>query len=300
MTADSRKQVQEDILTLKLQKRFKTRKTLFNCIESYVDSRTNVLSSSTIRGYNSIKNNRFQDIMYRPIADIENWQAVVNKESKLVSPKTLKNSWGLVHSVLLDNGVDCGKIHIPMVIPPKKEFLQPEQIKVFVEAIKNDHYELLYLLCLHGLRRSEVLALEKSDVTDSIYINKSRVTGADHKFVTKPTTKNASSTRTVPVFIDRLKELVESAPEGRLVKCDPHWVNKHLAKICEKNNLPVVSLHGLRHSFASLCYHLNVSELQCMEFGGWSDLTTMRKIYTHIADEDRKKATAALRAFGAV
>ena len=296
LTSDSRKELEHRILYLKLENRLRPQNTLSQAIRRYIDDKSNVLSVSTIRGYNAILNNRFQEIMETPLPEIKNWQKIVNNEAKLVSAKTLKNSWGLVSSVLKENDIEVN-VHLPMVISRKRNFLQPEQIKPFIATIYGDRYELVYLLCLHSLRRSEMLALEKQDVTDVIRINKARVTAPDHKMVTKPTTKNVSSTRTVPVFIPRINELVNYLPEGTLIHCDPHWVNTHLKKICEWNSLPVVTLHGLRHSFASLCYHLNISELQCMEFGGWSDLTTMRKIYTHIADTDRQKATDALRSF---
>ena len=47
-----------------------------------------------------------------------------------------------------------------------------------------------------------------------------------------------------------------------------------------------MGVHGLRHSFASLAYHLQIPEKIAMEIGGWSDDGTMRKIYTHLAQKD--------------
>lgn len=271
--------------------------TLKEAVEGYISSRSNVLSPSTLRGYGIICRNRFQNIMDMKIKDVRSWQRVVNNESALVSPKTLKNSWGLISSVLKEYGCDPGPIRLPIVMPEDRAFLSPEDIKIFLAAIAGDPYELPYLLCLHGLRRSEMLALEKSDISEMIHVAKARVPGTDHRLVTKNVTKNRSSARSVPIFVSRLNGLVSDLPDGVLVKISPEDLNDHLREICCENNLPVVTLHGLRHSFASLCYHLNISELQCMELGGWSDLTTMRKIYTHVADADRKKALEDLRNF---
>ncbi|MDR1589760.1 MAG: hypothetical protein LBS51_06160, partial [Oscillospiraceae bacterium] len=53
----------------------------------------------------------------------------------------------------------------------------------------------------------------------------------------------------------------------------------------------------LRHSFASLAYHLNVPEKIAMQIGGWADDKTMRKIYTHIASKDIEKYTSELVKF---
>ena len=73
----------------------------------------------------------------------------------------------------------------------------------------------------------------------------------------------------------------------------------NIQRICENAGLPKVGVHGLRHSFVSLCYHLGISELACMKMAGYSDYATMRRIYTHLATEDEKKAENSLiRFFG--
>jgi integrase len=59
----------------------------------------------------------------------------------------------------------------------------------------------------------------------------------------------------------------------------------------------VVTNHGLRHSFASLCYHLGISERQLMQWGGWADYQTMHKIYIRLAASDESKAAEQLTGF---
>lgn len=296
LTSNSKEEVEKDILTLKRDKRLKTRNTLSECIDKYIESRTFVLSPSTIRGYLTIQNNRFQTVMHKPIADVKNWQKVVNAESRLVSAKTLKNAWGLVHSVLAENGVEVS-VRLPMYIPKERNFLQPDEIKQFVAAIEGEEHEIAFLTCLHGLRASECIALDKKDVNGFIRVNKAIVRDAEKVRVLKGITKNPTSTRTVPVFITRLTELADAAPDGALVHAVPCTLNKHLKRICKNNGLPIITLHELRHSFVSLMYHLQIPEQQAMQFGGYSDLTTMRKIYTHLATEDRDRAAQKMTAF---
>ena len=48
-------------------------------------------------------------------------------------------------------------------------------------------------------------------------------------------------------------------------------------------------MHGLRHSFASLAYHMGIPEMMAAEIGGWKDLGTMLKIYPHLAEQDIAK-----------
>lgn len=274
--------------------------TLRDAIDLYVARRDSVLSPSTIRGYEQIKNLRFQSVMDRPIGENHNWTGIINDEVKDgLSPKTIHNAWGLIRSVLKENNVKYSQPLLPQLIIKEAVFLQPNQIKPFIDAVRDDRFELAYLLCLHSLRRSEMLALEKSSVTDGkIYVRGAVVEDKDGALVYKKANKTSASRRTIPVFIDRLNDLVKAAPDkGRLV---PHATGNmfdHLHYLCRKNGLPELGFHSLRHSFASLCYHLGISEMGCQQLGGWDDPGTMRKIYQHLADEDKRNAEDKLKGF---
>lgn len=88
-------------------------------------------------------------------------------------------------------------------------------------------------------------------------------------------------------LVDALSSVKEK--DEMVVTMSASWMLKGINSICEKYHLPLVGVHGLRHSFASLAYHLGMPEKIAMEIGGWSDDQTMRKIYTHISELDRKK-----------
>jgi len=297
VTADSRKEVERNILSLKLEERLKPQNTLSECIDKYIASKSNILSPSTIRGYESIKRNRFQSVMGMSISDITDWQAVLNDEAKSVSPKTLHNAWGLVYAVLRKYRIEPGDITLPPVVFEERKFLQPDEIKIFIKAIEGHEYEIAFLACLHGLRASEMLALDKCDVGKEIRVNKAVVPDKNHKRILKKMTKNESSTRSVPVFIPRLTELAGVAPDGRLVNTTAELLNTRLKTICMENKLTVVTLHELRHSAVSLMHFLHISEQQCMQFCGYSDIQTMRKIYTHLAKKERDNAVKQISKF---
>ena len=74
-------------------------------------------------------------------------------------------------------------------------------------------------------------------------------------------------------------------------------IYKRINEICATNGLPKVGNHGLRHSFASLAYHLQIPEKIAMEIGGWADDGTMHKIYTHLAQKDIAKRAQDFRNF---
>lgn len=308
ITKDTAQEAQIEAFTLKLSEKYKRNIesrivsepiNLYDSITEYIDSRSNILSPSTIKGYKSYQKFRFRSVMDKPVNDATNWQAVINAEAKLCSPKTLKNAWGLVRAVLAENGITPPPVRLPQAGRKKDlAFLQPEHIPKFLEAIKGHRFELVYLLGLHGLRRSELLALTKDSVENGVIkVRGAVVYGVDGSLVKKSSNKTVSSARDVPVMIPRLGELVAKAKAGNLCDVSTHMIYSDLKKICKANGLPEVGIHGLRHSFASLCYHLGISEQQTMEFGGWSDINVMRKIYTHLAESDRKVAADKLKNF---
>lgn len=275
--------------------------TLRAAIDNYIKDRQAVLSPSTLRSYRTIQRTRFASVMDRPINRIDGWQRIISNEAKLCSPKTLKNSWLFIKSVLKENGISAPNVHLPQIQPNAHPFLEPEQITAFIEAVKGKPCEIPALLALHSLRRSEIMGLEWQDIdlkAGTINVRGSGVFNEENKFVYKATNKNASSARVLPIMIPELSIALKSnQSKGHVVNCNPNTLWAQINAVCKKNNLPLVGVHGLRHSFASLAYHLGLSEQETMALGGWSDTQTMRKIYTHLAEKDRLKAENKLAKF---
>ena len=277
----------------------KFNKTLRQAIDEYISARDGVLSPSTIRGYRIIQRTRFQGVMDKPIT-INGWQSIVNNESKLCAPKTVKNAYRFICSVLKENGIEVQNVKLTAAAPKERNFLQPEEIPIFLEAIKDKPGEMAALLALHSLRRSEIYATDKTDVdlrTNIIHVRGAVVPDENCKYIKKESNKTEKSTRDVPIMIPRLIELVRDADNGALVKEHPDIPRRQIKRVCASCGFPPVTLHGLRHSFASLAYHLGMSELETMRIGGWSDYQTMRKIYTHLAEKDAAMAANKMMNF---
>lgn len=269
--------------------------TIKELADRYIDERRGVLSPSTIAGYVKIRD-RYEHLHNRHPLSVR-WQAEASLAARKYAAKTVHNDFGFWASVLRSNGLSVPPIRLPQIVPSERSWLTPEQIPDFLEAMHGNKHELGALLALHGLRRSELLALEKGSIWGgSIYVRGAIVPGEDG-LVAKKENKNAASRRSVPVLIPRLQQLVDAAPDGKLYQYGPHALYNAINRACEKACLPLVGVHGLRHSFASLCYHVGLSERQTMALGGWSDPSTMRKIYTHLSEADRDKGADVLRAY---
>jgi integrase len=263
--------------------------TLRQAVDRYIAVRSNTLSPSTIGGYTTIQRTRFKGVMDSPLRSISNWQAVCNAEAKLISAKTLKNAWLFIVSVLREQGIDAPKVKLPQVIQKDKAYLEPDQIPIFLSAIKGKACEIPALLALHSLRRSEIWAMPEIE-NGVIKVRGAVVQDKDHKMTLKPTNKNSTSRRDVPVMIPQLAEAIKERGDKPLFTQNPNEAYKQIIRICGGVGLPLVGIHGLRHSFASLAYHLRVPEAYVMQVGGWSDIGTMRKIYTHLAQKDALKS----------
>ena len=275
-------------------------------IDDYINLRETVLSPATIRGYRAIQKNRFPTIIDKPINSISDadFQRAINAEAKRYCAKTLYNSWGFIASVLRESAGREVNVRLPQVIKEEREFLQPDEIFAFMDAIRGTKHEAALLLGLHGLRASEILALRwgSIDLTENVIrVHGAAVLDSNNKLVQKKENKNATSRRLVPILIPRLAELAGAQRQnpGDLIfqaSCSAPLYRASV-RASRRADLPIVGVHGLRHSFASLCYHRGVPEAVTMKLGGWSDPGTVRKIYTHVADIDLRRQAENLAAF---
>lgn len=267
--------------------------SLSDALTTYIDARRGSLSPATIYAYERYQANCFQSVMQLDIYSTTNdtWQAAVRRESKGKSPKYISNVWGFISAAIQEQTGVKPKVNLPAKEKNERPFLDPDQINVFVDAIKGETIEIAALLALSSLRRSEIKAL----TWDCINFEKETITvkgamvyaGPEAGMTHKKQNKTAASNRTVPI-IPPLMEALKAAEHKSeyVVPYNGSWLYQRINEICTANGLPEVGVHGLRHSFASLAYHLNIPEKIAMEIGGWEDEGTMRKIYTHLAQKD--------------
>lgn len=279
--------------------------TISELIDKFIDKKSNTLSPSTIRGYRAIQKHRFKGVLNRPVSEIDRseWQSIVNDEAALCAPKTLKNAYALIKTVVFDfTGEKLPDVTLSAAVPNQIAFLQPEEIKTFVDAVKDTKFAIPALLALSSLRISEIYALQWEDIPKNpqfIRVSGSVVLDENHAFTQKRQNKNASSTRNVPLIIPELAAAIERdrQPSDRVVTMKQNTLRLGIHRICNECGITNVTVHGLRHSFASLAYHLRVPERIAMEIGGWSNIATMQKVYTHVAQSDISRYQTALQDF---
>ena len=91
----------------------------------------------------------------------------------------------------------------------------------------------------------------------------------------------------------RFSELIKQLPEDKPIFVDGavynSTVNNILARHCKECNIPVISIHGLRHTHASLLLFTGVSIASVARRLGYSSMTTTQKTYLHIIQELENK-----------
>ena len=155
---------------------------------------------------------------------------------------------------------------------------------------------LILLIAKTGLRFSEALAVTPKDFDFSrqtLSIDKTWDYKEGTGFLP---TKNRSSVRKVAIdwqLIVQFSELVKGLPEDSPIfvggKVYNSTVNSILARRCTQAGVPAISIHGLRHTHASLLLFAGVSIASVAKRLGHSSMNTTQKIYLHIIQELENK-----------
>ena len=267
--------------------------TLSEAMTKYIDSKRNVLSPTTIRGYEKLKRNAYSSISQIKTCRIN--QAIIQDWANMYavshSPKTVRNAHVFLVAVL---NVYEPSLHLKTKLPEaqKKTFYTPsdDDIKKLLKYIEGTELEKAVLLAAFGtLRRGEICALTSDDISGNIItVNKSLVESDSGKFVIK-TTKTPSSNRQVqyPAFVIEKFEGIE----GPLVNLRPGDISKHFGKIVKAAGLPHFRFHDLRHYSASIMHAIGIPDQYIMERGGWKTDRVLKTVYRNVISDEQKKFT---------
>lgn len=150
----------------------------------------------------------------------------------------------------------------------------------------------ILLVAKTGMRFSEALALTPKDFDfahQSLSINKTWDYKGNGGFLP---TKNHSSVRKIRIdwqTVIQFSEMVGKLPPEVPIFVDGavfnSTVNDILRRHCIRAKIPVISIHGLRHTHASLLLFAGVSIASVARRLGHASMTTTQKTYLHIIRE---------------
>ncbi len=156
---------------------------------------------------------------------------------------------------------------------------------------------LIMLIAKTGLRFSESLAITPEDFDFSNQIlNISKTWNYKSPIGGFQPTKNKSSIRKIQMdwrtamqFATLIKNLPQNEPifvRGRIFNST---INDKLESYCADVSIPIISVHGLRHTHASLLLYAGVSIASVARRLGHANITTTQHTYLHIIQELENK-----------
>ncbi len=276
-------------------------------------------ADTTVYGYTKIIENHLApalgDIPVQQLTPthIQQYYTMLLRDKGL-SANTIRRHHDLLSSALRtamrqDVLIRCptDRVEPPRVIPKEAKYYSPENLKRLYAEVEGTWLELVVKLagCL-GLRREEICGLKWTSVDFNrrrIHIQEAR-TAAGANIIQKET-KNRSSNRVLHLTDDlypllrreyrrqaedRLR-LGEEWPDTGLVLVDrvgqpysPNNVSLAFHRFILKNHLPEITLHGLRHTFATVASAQGAPLFEIGKALGHSTPATTGRIYTHLLD----------------
>lgn len=161
----------------------------------------------------------------------------------------------------------------------------------FGESVSWDWFILL--VAKTGMRFSEALAITPGDFDfahQTVSVSKTWNYKEGGGFAP---TKNKSSVRKIQIdwqVVMQFASLVKELPQDKPIfvkekKVYNSTVNDILARYCKKLDIPVISVHGLRHTHASILLYAGVSIGSVARRLGHASMTTTQKTYLHVIQE---------------
>lgn len=245
---------------------------------------------------------------------IQRYYAALLREKHL-SPNTVRRHHDLLscalgcavrQDLLSDNPLR--RVEPPQARQPQTRFYTADQLRRLYDLVEGTPLEVPVKLAGGlGLRREEICGLRWQNVD----LDRRRVcicqarTCVGSRVVEKGT-KNASSLRTLSLtgelcdLLRRERQRQEEAARrmkknwpntglvyvGRYgVPPKPNTLTRAFSQFIRKNDLPYLTLHGLRHTFATLANQQGAPLFDIGKALGHSTPSTTGKIYTHLVDQ---------------
>lgn len=235
-------------------------------------------------------------------------------ESKSLSPKTIQHYHRVISSIfstavqwqiLFSN--PCERVKPPKSPNKEAHYLDEVQTQKVIELLSKEELKYrtaIILLIYSGFRRGELCGLEWPDIdfkNEIIHVKRASQY-LPQKGIFEKSPKNKNSLRTIKLPSDIFSLLTEYKKWQNIqrLKCGDLWLNsnrlftqwngkpinpdtftKWFHKFIIKNSLPLVSIHSLRHTNATLLISGGVNIRTVADMLGHAQASTTSNIYSH-------------------
>lgn len=254
--------------------------------------------------------------------------AALATEPKPLAPRTIRYVHVIVHRALKDavkwekirrNPADMSN---PPRVPKTNEMAawSASDLRTFLELVRGDRLHALYLLaCTTGMRRGEVLGLRWKDVDlerGRISISQTLVSVAYAVQISEPKTQRSRRSIAIdPATLAALRARRVGQLEEKMA-WGPGWTENGLVFTREDGSLfhpqslstafeahvkrwelPRLSFHGLRHTYATLALASGMKPWNLSDRLGHSSVAFTLQVYRHAIPADQDEAALNVAAF---
>ena len=309
-----------------------TEQTVEQMVKGYIEERPKgSLKENTLRGYRNILKYRISPYigdLRLTRATPRTLQGWVDDLAEQYHPKSVRNAVGLLSAsferLIRFGEADrnpCSALRMPKNPKPEAKFYTSEETALFLTALQALPRERivdkvafeLALLC--GLRRGEILGLDREDVDLTNYTITVRQTRYEGNKGLKriDTPKTDKSRRTLsfpkPMRADFVTLFGFYSEHKLMLGAD--WYDspavirgvhgrplsgadllEHLYRFEDEAGLKRVTLHQLRHTNVSAMIALGLDIKVIQERGGWSNASTPMEIYGHLFKEQDEQVAS--------
>ena len=264
---------------------------------------------TTVRAYNVAKNAIVKYFKEEKAKDVTLFgvEKFIASETKKHKPKTIRNELSLLSSayklairqgMLISN--PCEYAVTPRQTKSEKRILRDVEIIKFVNALDSaplDFKVMCELALFCGLRKSEIMGLYSDEVKDTVTIRRVRQHIKGKDIIQTPKTATSYRTISVPAFILADIERLHEDQKNRPSECEylirnawgeppgNAWCDKHLRKLKNENDVPDITMHGLRHTYASMLIKDGVPVSEVSAQLGHASVDITLRVYTHLFTE---------------
>lgn len=274
-------------------------------------------AETTVYAYQKIIENHIEpELGSIPIQElkaqqIQRYYTKMAKEKEL-SKNTIRKHHDLLNTafklavkqdVIVNNPID--KVEAPKIEDTDIKFYSPEQLNALLEAVKGDRLEIIvYLGGLGGLRREEICGLTWNNIDfekNVIHIVQVRTAAGKNEVIKAPKSKSSKRDISIPdIMLAALKrekakqeenkaflgaayfdsDFVAVHDDGKPYR--PNYLSEIFTRFIKEHDLQYITLHGLRHSFASVANVAGASLFDISKVLGHSNTAITGNIYTHV------------------
>ena len=280
ITNKDRKKVEKEAYSIKLgfhkAKNNPQDLTIADAVNNYIVERTNLLSPATVREYRHILNTPLSNISNIKLnritkAALQKW---VNEYASSRSAKTVNNVYRLLSASLINAGVPKEDVMVYLPKNQKAKTYAPteDDITKLIAVAQGTKMELPILLAAFGsLRRSEICALTKDDITPTgVYVTKALVYTESREWVVKPP-KTQESYRHAQLPKEVIAKL-NDVNGDKITTLTPTAITARFPHLLKKAGVPSFRFHDLRHYWVSVAHASGVPDYYIMRNGGWTTM----------------------------